>query len=73
MTQRKTEGQPLGKIPLVVLTNGPNKQKGELAALSENGAVQQVAGSCHELQVCTPHAVIEAIKAVVVSVRNGRQ
>lgn len=68
--QRTTQKTPLGKIPLTVLTNGINKQKSELAGLSENGRVLPIAESCHEIQICSPQAVIDAIKSVVDAVRK---
>lgn len=69
---RSSQKHPLGKIPLIVLTNGPNQQKAALAELSENGQAIVAAVSCHEVQICSPRVVIDAIKGVVNSVRGTR-
>jgi pimeloyl-ACP methyl ester carboxylesterase len=70
--QRSSREHPLGKIPLIVLTNGQNPQKAALARLSENGQSIVAADSCHEVQICSPRVVIDAIKGVVNSVRGTR-
>ena len=70
--QRSSQKHPLGKIPLIVLTDGQNPQKAALAELSENGQVIVAADSCHEVQICSPRVVIDAIKGVVNSVRGTR-
>ena len=70
--QRSSQKHPLGKMPLIVLTNGQNPQKAALAGLSENGQAIVAADSCHEVQICSPRVVIDAIKGVVNSVRGTR-
>jgi len=70
--QRSSQEHPLGKIPLIVLTNGQSPQKAALAGLSENGQAIVAADSCHEVQICSPRVVIDAIKGVVNSVRGTR-
>ena len=70
--QRSGREHPLGEIPLIVLTNGQNPQKAALAGLSENGQAIAAADSCHEVQICSPRVVIDAIKGVVNSVRGTR-
>jgi len=68
--QRLSARYPLGPLPLVVLTNGDNKQKEELAALSQAGTLVVVKDSCHEIQLCSPSAVIDAIRRVVSDARR---
>jgi pimeloyl-ACP methyl ester carboxylesterase len=68
--QRSRHKHPLGSIPLIVLTNGQNPKKAELADLSERGEVIVAAGSCHEIQICSPGVVIKSIRTVVGSVRG---
>jgi pimeloyl-ACP methyl ester carboxylesterase len=68
--QRLSATHPLGALPLVVLTNGDNKQKEELSALSQAGALVVVKDSCHEIQLCSPGAVIDAIRRVVSHARR---
>ena len=70
--QRSSQRHPLAKIPLIVLTNGQNPQKAGLAALSERSEAIVAADSCHEVQICSPGLVIDAIKRVVNSVRGSR-
>ncbi len=71
-TQRLSQAHPLGTLPLVVLTNGSNPQKAELAALSEVGRVVVAEKSCHEIHVCTPGLVVEAIRDVINAARQRR-
>jgi pimeloyl-ACP methyl ester carboxylesterase len=68
--QRLSATHPLGVLPLVVLTNGDNKQKEELSALSQSGALVVVKDSCHEIQLCSPGPVIDAIRRVVSDARS---
>ena len=70
--QRLSQAHPLGTLPLVVLTNGSNPQKAELAALSEVGRVVVAEKSCHEIHVCTPGLVVEAIRDVINAARQRR-
>ena len=62
---RRSESHPLGNLPLVVVTNGVNKQKAELSELSSSGSAVVAENSCHEVHVCTPNVVIDAIRTVV--------
>jgi len=68
--QRLSATHPLGTLPLVVLTNGANKQKEELSALSQASALVVVKDSCHEIQLCSPGAVIDAIRRVLSDARR---
>jgi pimeloyl-ACP methyl ester carboxylesterase len=68
--QRLAQAHPLGRLPLIVLTNGVNKQKAELAALSETGKLVVAEKSCHEIQLCSPELVVRAIRDVVIRVRQ---
>lgn len=70
--QRLGQLHPMGKVPLFVVTNGQNTQKAQLAALSERGEVIVAADSCHEVHICSPSVVIDAIKRVVNSIRSTR-
>jgi pimeloyl-ACP methyl ester carboxylesterase len=70
--QRLSQKHPMGKIPLMVVTNGQNALKAGLAELSEGGEVIAVPDSCHEVQICSPPVVIHAIEKVVNSVRGTR-
>jgi len=70
--QRLSQKHPMGKIPLIVVTNGPNALKAGLADLSESGEAIVAANSCHEVQICSPTVVIHAIEKVVNSVRGTR-
>ena len=71
-SQRLAQAHPLGSLPLIVLTNGINKQKAELATLSKTGTVVVAENSCHEIQLCSPQLVVRAIRNVVVRVRQMR-
>lgn len=46
--QRLSVPHPLGDMPLVVITNGVNKQKAQLQALSSSGQLVVAENSCHE-------------------------
>ena len=70
--QRLSQKHPMGKIPLIVVTNGQNALKAGLADLSEGGEAIAVPDSCHEVQICSPTVVIHAIEKVVNSVRGTR-
>lgn len=70
--QRLARPHPLGDLPLVVITNGVNKQKAQLQALSTSGQLVIAEGSCHEVHVCSPDLVIDAIRRVVNMIRNPR-
>lgn len=69
---RSSQKRPLGKLPLIVVTNGQHPLKAALAEMSENGQIIVAANSCHDAQICSPGLVIDAIKKVVNSVRGGR-
>jgi pimeloyl-ACP methyl ester carboxylesterase len=69
--QRLAEKHPLASLPLVVLTNGRNEQKARLATLSEMGTVVVAENSCHEIHVCSPEVVVDAIRRVVNLGRRG--
>ena len=62
---------PLGRLPLVVLIAGPNSQKAELVALSEVGTLVVAEHSCHEIHLCSPDLVVQAIRDVVDRVRKS--
>ena len=69
--QRLAKDFPLGNLPLVVLTNGRNEQKAGLISLSAVGTLIVADNSCHEIQLCSPELVIQAIRAVVDRVRRS--
>ena len=69
--QRLARDHPLGNLPLIVLTDGSNRQKAELASLSAAGTVVVAEHSCHEIHLCSPELVIQAIREVVDRVRKG--
>ena len=71
-TLRLAQPHPLGALPLTVLTNGSNQQKAELAALSVSGTLIVAEKSCHEMHLCSPALVIDAIRGVVRAARHGR-
>jgi len=70
--QRLEQPQPLGDLPLVVITNGVNKQKAQVRTLSTSGQLVVAEKSCHEVHVCSPEIVIEGIRTVVSASRNPR-
>ena len=63
--QRLSKDHPLGKLPLVVLTDGENAEKAVLASLSSGGKLVVAEHSCHEIHICSPELVIQAIRDVV--------
>lgn len=70
--QRLARPRPLGDLPLVVITNGVNKQKAQLQTLSTSGQLVIAENSCHEVHLCSPDLVIDAIRRVVNVIRNPR-
>jgi pimeloyl-ACP methyl ester carboxylesterase len=71
-TQRLSEPHPLARLPLIVLTNGQNEQKAGLAALSDSGKVVVAENSCHEIHLCSPELVVDAIRSIVDAARPDR-
>ena len=70
--QRLAQKHPLATLPLIVLTNGRNEQKAGLATLSESGTVVVAEESCHEIHLCSPELVVDAIRKVVNLARQER-
>lgn len=70
--QRLARPHPLGDLPLVVITNGINKQMAQLQALSASGKLLIAEDSCHEVHVCSPDLVIRGILSAVDAVRDSR-
>jgi pimeloyl-ACP methyl ester carboxylesterase len=74
---RAARAQPLGSLPLVVLTRGDDRNEGRedahraVSALSRNSRHTVVAGSGHEIHLFEPTAVVHAIQDVVAAVRAG--
>lgn len=76
---RMTTPNPLGEMPVVVLTRGldasPDQQAAHeaIARLSRNSRHSAVPGSSHEIHLSHPGAVATAIVDVVSAVRERRQ
>jgi pimeloyl-ACP methyl ester carboxylesterase len=70
--QRLAQKYPLATLPLVVLTTGRNEQKAELATLSESATLVVAEGSCHEIHLCSPELVVDAVRKVVNLARERR-
>jgi pimeloyl-ACP methyl ester carboxylesterase len=71
--QRLSKDHPLGSLPLVVLTNAENPQKATLVSLSSSGRLVVAEHSCHEIHICSPDLVIQAIRDVVGLARKSVQ
>ena len=79
LQHRTSNGQPLGDLPMVVLTRSEDKTPGivenhmQLAQLSRNYRHSTVANSGHEIHLYAPEAVIQAVQDVAAAYRtNGR-
>lgn len=71
-SERLSRPHPLGNLPLVILTNGPNALKAGLATLSGAGSLVVASNSCHEIHLCSPDLVVQAIRSVFIQARANR-
>jgi hypothetical protein len=73
-------GDPLGKLPVVVLSSGPSASESErqsrngaaarLDFLSSNSLHVTAAGSGHEIHLYRPDLVVQAVARAVTAVRE---